>query len=144
MDGVNPNSLLATTAEKIIQECEDTKKRAIDRIVVIAAAHNNLTTAGVAGLPELDTWNLRNGFTVEVKDAEQWGKIHKAIGELECYDKSPVGKDARNKNIRVIMSPKNPDLNYWVKFAFVRKLEEGDKCVVKTKTKREIYVECKR
>src|SRR5687767_3975086 len=116
---IDPNSLLAQTAEYIIKECEETKKRAIDRIVLIAAVHNNLASAGVTGLPTLDRWNLRNGFTIEVKDAEQWGKIHKAVGELECHDKSPVGKDARNKNIRVVMSPKNPDLNYWIKFSFV-------------------------
>lgn len=140
----NMNNVLAEAAQKIIDEHEKYKNVELERLPIIAEAYKNLVDAGVNGLPTLDVYALRGGFTVEVKDPEQWGKIHKAVGELECWDKRPMGKDARNKNIMVVMTPKNVNTNYWVKFSFVRKLDETDKCTVKTKLRRETYVECQR
>lgn len=112
------------------------------RLAKIAAAHAALIENGVKDVPELDIHNLNNGFTVDVTNQEDWGKIHKAVGELQCVDKTPMGKDARNKNIRVTMTPKN-ELSYHLNFRFVRKLDATDKCEVKTKLTRQTYVDCK-
>ena len=118
----------------------DSEKQCLDKVKL----YHLLKNGGVQGLPEkLTKYYINWGFDVEVKDITDFALIKRLVGSLEHGGKEPVG-DGRKKTIRVSLYPKAyPHLQYnGVKFHYLRKLTDKDKCKVVTTTCKRTEVIC--
>lgn len=120
---------------------ESQKTNAIAQIHAIKEAYDKLKENGVEGVGELGIYDLMYGFSITVNDSTQWGKIHKAVGKLQQYDKQPIG-DGRTNKVMVILTPEQKGLHYNLKFKFERKLTKKDKCKVITQVSKQKVVVC--
>lgn len=147
--------------QKAIETINEAYKRDLQNDIAKAQAIYDawlkLKAADVKGIPdELSQWQCRWGFTVDVEEPKEWGKIHKAIGKLEVSDKTPVEppseydengqpKKKRGKKVQMIrlrLSPPVKHLNYNIMFTVERKLSKNDKCQVKVVTSKRTEVVC--
>lgn len=142
--------------DKAIAETNENQKKYTEKLVAriqaLHDAYNKMKEAGVKGIPdELNTYHLTCGMNIEVKEASEWGKIHKAVGKLTVYDKQPVREDDDTKKkgrkvqmINIVLAPEGygHPLYYSLHFTTQRKLTKNDRCQVKVVTRKEVQVVC--
>lgn len=151
----------ALPVQKAVETLNANYKRDLENEIAktqaIYDAWLKLKAAEVKGIPEeITQYQCRWGFTVDVEEPKEWGKIHKALGKLELSNKIPVEqpkeydengneKKKRGKKqqmIRLVLSPEVRHLNYNIMFATERKLNKNDKCQVKVITTKRTEVVC--
>lgn len=148
--------MLMLTASEVVQravndmnaDLQRNMREGMERMTAIYAAYEKLKAAGVAGLPEnLTTWTVRWGFSVDVKEPKEWGKIHKALGKLTLTDKRPVETDTSKRGrkvqkVQLVLAPDEKYLRYNVQFRVERKLTKADKCKVTVVKNKSVEVVC--
>lgn len=145
---LNMPEVVLKAINDVNERLEKQKVKSAERAWAIYNAYEKLKENGVEGIPaELSEGQCQYGFSVDVKEPSQWGKIHKSVGKLSVSDKQPVmeadtGKrGAKMQKVRLVLSPEG-ELNWLLQFRTERKLTKKDKCKVKTVTNKSIQVVC--
>lgn len=125
-------------------------KNRIERAQAILKAHKLLREAGVFCVKkELTKWDVYYGtLEMKVENIRDWGKIHKAIGKLEVFNKEAVVEEGAEKKrgkrkqlIKVYLSPVDKEFS-GLTFSFVKQLTANDKCKVQVVKSSRVEVVC--
>jgi hypothetical protein len=77
----------------------------------------------------------------EVKKADDFRAIHRAIGELEESAMHPANDDARTRLVNVYLKPKDPQFSH-LNFKYQKRLDRGQKCKVVSEMRRVTRLVC--
>jgi hypothetical protein len=130
--------IMGEVAERLEQNHQQQFDSKMASLIVNLEGIGKLNAAGF-NLPTNHEWDILYAHLDNLTQ-EQMVKIRRVLNtELVQYDLQPSGNDARKRLVKVILKPKAyPDM----RFSYVRKAKNGQKCRVKRVVSSQLAVVC--